>query len=155
MLGLTMIGIGNLLPRTRPNLAIGIRTHRSLADRTLWARIHRAAGYLLVTSGMVIVLASVAAPAPVSSSVVLVTGPVMLVGAWLLVRFADKRVHVAFDVEYECAVGDATGSGEAGRGRERTRSGRADRGRLVHDWHLFNAKFSPRAAMHRTFLVIE
>jgi uncharacterized membrane protein len=93
MLGVTMIGIGNLLPRTRPNLAIGIRTHRTLADRTLWARIHRAAGYLLVTSGMVIVLASIAAPAPISASVVLVTGPVMLVGAWLLVRFAGTRVH--------------------------------------------------------------
>lgn len=93
MLGLTMIGIGNLLPRTRPNLAIGIRTRRSLSDRALWARIHRWAGYLLVTSGMVIVLASLAAPAPISSSMVLVMGPVMLVGALLLVRFAGKSVH--------------------------------------------------------------
>jgi hypothetical protein len=93
MLGLTMIGIGNLLPRTRPNLAIGIRTPRSLSDRRFWARIHRSSGYLLVTSGVIIVLASIAAPAPISSSIVLVIGPAMLVSAWVLVRFADKGVH--------------------------------------------------------------
>jgi hypothetical protein len=33
MLGVTMIGIGNLLPRLRPNLAVGIRTRRTLSDR--------------------------------------------------------------------------------------------------------------------------
>ena len=38
MLGLTIISIGNLLPRTRPNLAIGIRTRRTLSDRALWIR---------------------------------------------------------------------------------------------------------------------
>ena len=40
MLGFTMISIGNLLPRTRPNLAIGIRTQRTLSDRQLWIRTH-------------------------------------------------------------------------------------------------------------------
>ena len=37
-LGLAMISIGNLLPRTRPNLAIGIRTARTLWERpgSLW-----------------------------------------------------------------------------------------------------------------------
>lgn len=93
MLGLTMIGIGNLLPRTRPNLAIGIRTQRTLSDRGLWTRIHRSTGYLLVTSGMVIVLASIAAPAPIGSNMVLLVGPALLAGAWLLVRVASKRVH--------------------------------------------------------------
>src|SRR5262249_42215168 len=32
MLGLTVVSIGNLLPRTRPNLAIGIRTHLTLVE---------------------------------------------------------------------------------------------------------------------------
>jgi uncharacterized membrane protein len=44
MLGFTMISIGNLLPRTRPNLAIGIRTRRTLSDRALWMRVHGRAG---------------------------------------------------------------------------------------------------------------
>lgn len=52
MLGLTMISIGNLLPRTRPNLAIGIRTPRTLSDRALWIRMHRSAGYMVVALGV-------------------------------------------------------------------------------------------------------
>ncbi len=93
MLGLTMIGIGNLLPRTRPNLAIGIRTQRTLSDRRLWARIHRSAGYLLVASGMVIVLSSIAVPAPVGAAMVLVVGPALVAGMCLLVRLFGKGVH--------------------------------------------------------------
>jgi immunity protein, SdpI family len=93
MLGLTMMGVGNLLPRTRPNLVIGIRTQRALSDRGLWTRIHRSIGYLLVASGMVIALASIAAPTPIGSRIVLVIGPGMVTGTWLLVRFVSKRVH--------------------------------------------------------------
>src|SRR5262245_4576344 len=36
LLGATLVGVGNLLPRTRPNYALGIRTSRTLADRQLW-----------------------------------------------------------------------------------------------------------------------
>jgi hypothetical protein len=93
MLGLTMIGIGNLLPRTRPNLAIGIRTHRTLSDRVLWTRIHRSAGYLLVASGILIVLSSIAVPAPIGAAVVLVVGPALMVGTWLLARFSRTGGH--------------------------------------------------------------
>ena len=62
MLGLTMISVGNLLPRTRPNLAIGIRTPRTLSDRAFWVRTHRMAGYTVVSLGFVIVLAALAVP---------------------------------------------------------------------------------------------
>jgi len=47
-----------LLPRTRPNLLIGIRTTRTLEDRELWARIHRTCGYLAVGFGIVVAFAS-------------------------------------------------------------------------------------------------
>ncbi len=93
MLGFTMIGIGNLLPRTRPNLAIGIRTQRTLSDRASWARIHRSAGYLLVASGIVIVLSSIAVPAPIGSTMVLVVGPALLAGTCLLIRLSRKGAH--------------------------------------------------------------
>ena len=36
LLGSAFIAIGNLLPRTRPNLALGIRTRRTLNDRAFW-----------------------------------------------------------------------------------------------------------------------
>jgi len=58
LVGLFFVGIGNLLPRTRPNLLIGIRTSRTLEDRDLWARIHRTGGYLAVGFGIVVALAS-------------------------------------------------------------------------------------------------
>jgi putative oxidoreductase len=58
LVGLFFVGVGNLLPRTRPNLLIGIRTTRTLDDRELWARVHRTCGYLAVGFGIVVALAS-------------------------------------------------------------------------------------------------
>jgi len=58
--GLTITSIGNLLPRTRPNVAIGFRTSRTLGNRRLWIDTHRAAGYLTVMLGLVIVFSGVA-----------------------------------------------------------------------------------------------
>jgi putative oxidoreductase len=58
LVGLFFVGVGNLLPRTRPNLLIGIRTARTLDDRELWTRIHRTCGYLAVAFGIVVALAS-------------------------------------------------------------------------------------------------
>ncbi len=58
LVGLFFVGVGNLLPRTRPNLLIGIRTARTLEDRELWTRIHRTCGYLAVGFGTVVAFAS-------------------------------------------------------------------------------------------------
>ena len=58
LVGLFFIGVGNLLPRTRPNMLIGIRTARTLEDRELWARIHRTCGYLAVGFGIVVAVSS-------------------------------------------------------------------------------------------------
>jgi len=57
LFGAAFIAIGNLLPRTRPNLAFGIRTSRTLTDRSLWIRVHRTCGYVSVALGAVIVMA--------------------------------------------------------------------------------------------------
>jgi immunity protein, SdpI family len=57
LVGLATIGIGNLLPRTRPNYAFGIRTARTLADRQLWIVTHRVTGYVAVAVGVAIVCA--------------------------------------------------------------------------------------------------
>ena len=58
LVGLFFLGVGNLLPRTRPNLLIGVRTARTLNDRELWTRMHRTCGYLTVGFGTVVALAS-------------------------------------------------------------------------------------------------
>lgn len=93
MLGLTLISIGNALPRTRPNLAFGIRTPRTLSDRASWLRTHRQAGYLTVASGFVIVLSAVAVPKPVGPGMILLVGPAALVGTWLLLRWQARHDH--------------------------------------------------------------
>lgn len=57
LFGLLMVRIGDLLPRTRPNLALGIRTPGTLGNRCLWVQTHRMAGYVTVGLGIVFVLA--------------------------------------------------------------------------------------------------
>jgi uncharacterized membrane protein len=54
LFGGVFIAIGNLLPRTRPNLAFGIRTRRTLTDRHLWIKLHRTSGYVAVALGTAI-----------------------------------------------------------------------------------------------------
>lgn len=56
LLGATLVGVGNLLPRTRPNAALGIRTYRTMTDRLMWMRTHRAGGYVCVGVGLVTVM---------------------------------------------------------------------------------------------------
>jgi uncharacterized membrane protein len=93
MLGVTMIGIGNLLPRLRPNVAIGIRTRRTLSDRGLWARTHRVAGYVIVAAGMVIVGSAIALPRPIGPAMILLVGPAALVATWVAVRASARHAH--------------------------------------------------------------
>jgi uncharacterized membrane protein len=93
MLGFTMISIGNLLPKTRPNLAIGIRTRLTLSDRALWIRVHRSAGYMVVAGGAVVVLSAMTVPRPVGPTMILLVGPAALVGTWLLIRFSGSHAH--------------------------------------------------------------
>jgi uncharacterized membrane protein len=93
MLGITMIGAGNLLPRIRPNLAIGIRTRRTLSDRAYWLETHRRAGYLAVTCGAVVVVSALALPRPVGPGMILLVGPAALVGTWLLLWLRERHAH--------------------------------------------------------------
>jgi uncharacterized membrane protein len=94
MLSVTLISVGNLLPRTRPNLAIGIRTERTLSDRACWMRTHRHAGYLVVACGIVLILSALAVPKPVGPGMILLVGPAAVVGTWLLLRLHVRHAHV-------------------------------------------------------------
>jgi immunity protein, SdpI family len=70
LFGGVFIAIGNLLPRTRPNLALGIRTTRTLTDRQLWIRLHRTCGYVAVALGTIIVISGLFLHGPALGSVV-------------------------------------------------------------------------------------
>jgi uncharacterized membrane protein len=58
LLGVVVAGVGNLLPRTRPNVVIGIRTAKILTNRHLWMRMHRLVGYTAVGFGVTIALSA-------------------------------------------------------------------------------------------------
>jgi hypothetical protein len=62
ILGLGFITAGNVMPRTRPNWIVGVRTKRTLTDRTAWQRTHRVLGALMMGLGAVVVAASIVAP---------------------------------------------------------------------------------------------
>jgi uncharacterized membrane protein len=72
--GLLLIVAGNLLPRTRPNLAFGIRTRRTLADRALWIHVNRTGGSVAVAIGAVIVIAGTFLTKPAMAVVVHAAG---------------------------------------------------------------------------------
>jgi uncharacterized membrane protein YphA (DoxX/SURF4 family) len=58
LFGVFLAAVGDALPRTRPNQLFGIRTARTLDDRQLWIRLHRAAGYAAVIAGAAIAIAA-------------------------------------------------------------------------------------------------
>ena len=85
-----MIAIGNLLPRTRPNRSLGIRTSRTLSDRSVWMRTHRMAGYMVVTLGVAILLGAVALPVPVGPQMGRLVEPGAVLGIPALVLYSRR-----------------------------------------------------------------
>ena len=55
LIGVILVVVGNVLPRLRPNSAIGIRTRWTLRDETVWMKTHRAGGYVLFVFGLILI----------------------------------------------------------------------------------------------------
>lgn len=64
LLGGAIVTAGNLLPRTGPNLAVGLRTRRMVANPDLWSRMHRIGGYAAVILGCAVAAAGLFLPGP-------------------------------------------------------------------------------------------
>ncbi len=90
--GLTVVAIGNLLPRTRPNTAVGIRTSRTLADRRMWMLLHRVAGYICVAVGIVTLVTTAFLSGP---TVAALSGGACLAGAGIMCVYYQKLARVA------------------------------------------------------------
>jgi uncharacterized membrane protein len=82
MFGLTLIVIGNLLPRFRPNVVIGIRTSRTLTDRAAWARTNRVAGYATVGAGVMFLLGGALPSLPIMEFATIAALIVLTTLAW-------------------------------------------------------------------------
>jgi uncharacterized membrane protein len=55
-IGALFIILGNIMPRTRQNWFVGVRTPWTLANARVWEKTHRVAGYLFVGLGVVTIL---------------------------------------------------------------------------------------------------
>ncbi|MBQ2690067.1 MAG: DUF1648 domain-containing protein [Solobacterium sp.] len=55
LIGLTLIIIGNYLPKVRQNMTVGIKIPWTLTDETNWNLTHRLAGRLWIIAGIVII----------------------------------------------------------------------------------------------------
>jgi uncharacterized membrane protein len=52
--GALFIVLGNALPKIRPNWFVGVRTPWTLSSRTSWTKTHRAAGWVFMATGAVV-----------------------------------------------------------------------------------------------------
>ena len=59
IIGVTMVILGNVLPRARPNWWFGIRTPWTLSNDRVWERTHHVGGYVMTVVGVLAILASV------------------------------------------------------------------------------------------------
>ena len=58
IVGVALIVIGRLLPLAQPNWWFGIRTPWTLSNDRVWARTHRVGGYVIMTIGVLAIVAS-------------------------------------------------------------------------------------------------
>jgi hypothetical protein len=59
--GLGLMAVGNVVPRTRPNWIVGLRTKRTLSDPMIWARTHRIFGGAMVVAGLLVIVSAIVA----------------------------------------------------------------------------------------------
>lgn len=62
VLGASLVLMGNVMPRLRPNWVAGVRTTRTLEDPQLWRETHRAFGTAFVVSGILTIVVALVAP---------------------------------------------------------------------------------------------
>jgi hypothetical protein len=62
ILGASLILMGNVMPRLRPNWVAGVRTRRTLENPQLWRATHRAFGAAFVVAGALTIVVTLAAP---------------------------------------------------------------------------------------------
>jgi SdpI/YfhL protein family len=95
LVGALLVSVGNLLPQTRPNVLVGIRTPRSLRSRQFWMEINRVGGYVAVALGLVVIVAAVVLGSPLVGQVILaavLAAVAILVERYLTLVRASEQV---------------------------------------------------------------
>jgi len=87
---------GSQLAKVRPNFMIGIRTPWTLSSDQVWERTHRLGRWPATLSGLVILIAAIAAPSPsillpLTLTVVIVVGAGLVLLSYVLWRGRGER----------------------------------------------------------------
>lgn len=77
VLGLSLIPIGNILPKVKRNGVFGLRTKWSMANDTCWNLCQRAGGLGLALTGILIVISSLLISSPILQSIAML---ILIVG---------------------------------------------------------------------------
>ncbi|WP_305098258.1 SdpI family protein [Croceibacterium aestuarii] len=88
-LGLFLLVLGNVLPKSRPGFFVGIRTPWTIVDEDVWIATHRLGGKLMMLAGAVLVVLSLLpfdahVRGPVMLAVILASALVPIVYSWWL-----------------------------------------------------------------------
>jgi uncharacterized membrane protein len=86
LVGALFVALGLLLPRTRRNPLIGVRTAFALASDENWARTQRVAGYFLVVCGAVAAVAGLLGWVAVAIAAILLSAVGPAIWSWRIAR---------------------------------------------------------------------
>jgi len=88
--GILFIVLGNVLPKTRFNYVVGVRTPWTLSDERVWDRTHRLAGPVMMLGGLIMTGAALTLPPQwmhiVTLGAALVASAVVVVASYLYAR---------------------------------------------------------------------
>lgn len=92
-IGALFIGIGNYLPKCKPNYTMGIKLPWTLASEENWRKTHRFAGPLWIVGGVIVALSAfwVSAWAEVSVAVAVLVSLVPAVYSYLIFRHEQSN----------------------------------------------------------------
>jgi uncharacterized membrane protein len=74
VLGVTWVALGQLMPRTRRNPIMGVRTRWTLASDENWARTHRIAGIAFTVGGAIAIVGAAVSSMAVAVIAILLSG---------------------------------------------------------------------------------
>ena len=58
LIGLSLVSIGNYMPKIMKNKTLGVKTYWSMYNDVTWQKTHRLAGFVFVISGLIVIILS-------------------------------------------------------------------------------------------------
>ena len=97
LLGIVLIAIGNVMPKTRINGSVGVRVTWSMYNDTTWRKSNRFGGYALMIAGVLTVMEAAVMPNSFWANTVMI---VLLIGASMVTLIYAHKVYT-IEIENE------------------------------------------------------